>query len=194
MKHVLFDTDGVIVHPTMWSQEYARRSGILSESMKPFFQGIFADCILGKADLKEAIAPYLDEWKWTETVDEYLREWFVYEHRIDMRVIETVGKLRAKWIACHVATNQEKYRLAYLRDEMGFSRYFDSIFCSCEIGYRKPDGEFYSYILKELDITNPSEITYFDDSDENVLSAKKIGIGAVLYRDFSDLETFLGKI
>ncbi len=96
MKHVLFDTDGVIVHPTMWSQEYARRSGILSESMKPFFQGIFADCILGKADLKEAIAPYLDEWKWTETVDEYLREWFVYEHRIDMRVIETVGKLRAK--------------------------------------------------------------------------------------------------
>ncbi len=77
---------------------------------------------------------------------------------------------------------------------MGFSRYFDSIFCSCEIGYRKPDGEFYSYILKELDITNPSEITYFDDSDENVLSAKKIGIGAVLYRDFSDLETFLGKI
>ncbi len=95
MKHVLFDTDGVIVHSDTWSQEYARRSGMPSESMKPFFQGIFADCILGKADLREVIRPYLDEWKWTRTVDEYLKEWFAYEHHIDMRVIEVVEKLRA---------------------------------------------------------------------------------------------------
>ena len=72
---------------------------------------------------------------------------------------------------------------------MGFSIYFDSVFCSCEIGYRKPDGEFYSYILKEFNITDASEITYFDDSEENVSSAKKTGIHAILYRDFSDLES-----
>ena len=96
MKHVLFDTDGVIVHSEMWSQEYARRSGMPSESMKPFFQGIFTDCVLGKADLRESIAPYLDEWKWTGSVDKYLRSWFEYEHHIDMRVIEAVEKLRTK--------------------------------------------------------------------------------------------------
>ena len=96
MKHVLFDTDGVIVHSEMWSQEYARRCGISSETMKPFFQGIFKDCIVGKADLREVIAPYLTEWKWTRSVEEYLKEWFVYEHHTDMRVIEVVEKLRAK--------------------------------------------------------------------------------------------------
>jgi len=35
----------------------------------------------------------------------------------------------------YLATNQEKYRTAYLLDQMGFGRQFDGIFSSAYVGY-----------------------------------------------------------
>lgn len=187
MKHFLFDTDVVIVHSDMWSQEYSRRTGITTDIMIPFFRWVFQDCIIGKADLKEVISPYLGEWWWSEGPQKYLDAWFAYENNIDKQVIEKVREYRKSWIACHVATNQEKYRLKYLKNEMWFSREFDSVFCSAEIGYKKPQKEFFIAILENLKVKNPSDITYFDDSEENIEAASKIGINAILYKTIDDL-------
>lgn len=85
MKHILFDTDGVIVRSDMWSNEYSRRSGISSEVMKPFFRDIFGDCIIGKADLKEVIKPYLTLWNWTGSVEEYWIKAVLYRTIEDLR-------------------------------------------------------------------------------------------------------------
>lgn len=190
MKHVLFDTDGVIVHSDMWSNEYSRRSGIPPEIMKPFFCNIFGDCITGKSDLKEVINPYLSNWNWTGSVEEYLEEWFRYENRVDRELIRRIQELRKAWIECHVATNQEKYRLEYLRNTMGFSNDFDSVFCSSELGYKKPQKEFYERVLQTLN-TNADEVLYFDDAEENIESAKELWINVVLYRDLGDFEKAL---
>jgi len=57
---------------------------------------------------------------------------------------------------------------------MRFSENFDSVFCSCELGYKKPQREVYEKIVKILDIENPQEILYFDDAEENTESAKKL--------------------
>ncbi len=38
MQHILFDTDGVIVHSDMWSREYSRRKQISADIMIPFFR------------------------------------------------------------------------------------------------------------------------------------------------------------
>lgn len=94
MKHILFDTDGVIVHSDMWSNEYARRTGITNELIKPFFRDVFGNCLIGKSDLKEAIKPFLSEWKWTGAVEGYLEEWFRYENHIDNEFIERIQELR----------------------------------------------------------------------------------------------------
>lgn len=187
MKHILFDTDGVIVHSDMWSNEYARRSWISSEITRPFFREIFGDCLIGKSDLKEVIKPYLAQWDWTGTVDEYLEEWFRYENTVDKDLLEKIQELRKTGIQCHVATNQEKYRLAYLRNEMGFSKNFDSVFCSCELGYKKPQREFYERVLYILGAVS-DEVLYFDDAKDNIESAKELGIHAVLYKNLEDFE------
>lgn len=184
-KHILFDTDGVIVHSDMWSNEYVRRSGISPDAMRSFFRDVFEDCLIGESDLKEAIKPYLAQWNWTGTVEEYLEAWFLYEDCIDKKLLEKIQELRKTGIECHIATNQEKYRLAYLRNEMGFAKNFDSIFCSCELGYKKPQKEFYEKILHILDV-NAGEILYFDDAIENIEAAKELGIYAILYWDVND--------
>ena len=50
---------------------------------------------------------------------------------------------------------------------MKFSEYFDGIFCSAEIGLKKPQKEYFDYILKSLEIS-PDKVVYFDDSAENI--------------------------
>ena len=187
MKHILFDTDGVVVHSDMWSQEYSRRTGITTDIMIPFFRWVFQDCLVWKSDLKESLAPFLWEWWWTKSTQEYLDAWFAYENNIDKKLIEKIRQYRWSGIQCHVATNQEKYRLAYLRNEMWFSREFDSVFCSAEIGYKKPASEFYTHILDVLEIQDPNDIVYFDDAEENIEAAKKLWINAILYKTIDDL-------
>ncbi|MBC7503792.1 HAD-IA family hydrolase [Candidatus Gracilibacteria bacterium] len=187
MKHILFDTDDVVVHSDMWSQEYSRRTGITTDIMIPFFRGVFQDCLVGKSDLKESLSPFLGEWGWTKSTQEYLDAWFAYENNIDKKLIEKIRQYRGYGIQCHVATNQEKYRLAYLRNEMGFSREFDSVFCSSEIGHKKPASEFYTHILDVLEIKDTNDIVYYDDAEENIEAAKKLGINAILYKTIDDL-------
>jgi HAD superfamily hydrolase (TIGR01509 family) len=36
------------------------------------------------------------------------------------------------------------------------------------MGVKKPQEEFFAKILTTLDIANPSEVLYFDDSSENI--------------------------
>jgi HAD superfamily hydrolase (TIGR01509 family) len=56
---------------------------------------------------------------------------------------------------------------------MGFAKDFDTVFCSCELGYKKPQREFYEKILHILG-ANASEVLYFDDAIENIEAAKEL--------------------
>ncbi len=189
-KIYLFDTDGVLVHSEMWSVEYSRRMWLSPNTMKPFFSGIFQECIIGKADLQEVIVPYLKEWKWKWNPDKYLHAWFDFENKPDKLLIEKIQKLRKNWAKCYVATNQENYRLAYLRKNMAFETFFDGVFCSAEIGYKKPQKEFYTHIVSTLDV-EPDNIVYFDDDEKNILSSKELGIKWIIYQNISDYTSFL---
>ncbi len=183
---MLLDVDGVLIHSPMWSHEYCRRVWLDPIVMKPFFVGVFQDCTIGKADLREIIIPFLQEWHWKWSVDEYLKSWFDFENRPDTTLIEKIQELRISWIQCHVATNQEKYRLKYLKKEMNFENLFDSIFCSAEMGKKKPQETYYQKIIDTLWVA-PSDITYYDDALENIESARNLGIRAVHYRSIHDI-------
>ena len=153
--------------------------------MGDFFAGIFQECATGQADLKSILPPFLKDWKWGWSVDDFLNEWFQFENKPDHELISKIQELRKEGIKCYVATNQEKYRLQYLREQMMFSEYFDGIFCSAEIGLKKPQKEYFDYILKSLEIS-PDKVVYFDDSAENIDVASGLWIQARLYRDISD--------
>ena len=183
--YLLFDTDWVLIQSPMWSDEYSRRTWLDPLIMKPFFAWIFQECTIGKADLREVILPYLKEWRWDRTVDEYLQAWFDFENQPDTVLLAKIQELRTSWIQCHIATNQEKYRLKYLKKEMHFESLFDSIFCSAEMGLKKPEKAYYESIINTLRV-DPSDIIYYDDAVENVESARKLGIRTVHYRSIDD--------
>ena len=153
--------------------------------MKPFFSWLFQQCIVGKVDLREVIAPFLPDWWWKWSTDEYLEAWFDFENKPDHELIEKIQGLRKKWVKCYVATNQEKYRLDYIRNEMNFGDLFDGIFCSAEMGMKKPDPKYYESIIDTLWV-QPSDIMYYDDAEENIEVAKNVGIQAIYYKGIWD--------
>lgn len=63
---------------------------------------------------------------------------------------------------------------------------FDYVYASNKIGLSKPDPAFYKYILRCEEI-KPEHTIFIDDNKEHVLSAKKIGIKSILFKNLSSL-------
>ena len=188
IKAILFDADGVLINSERFSVHLARDYGIPAETTLPFFQGVFKECIVGNADLKEVIEPYLKEWGWQKSVDEFLDYWFKVEHKIDEELVNYIQGLRDQGIKCYLATNQEKYRVQYMFDQMGFEKCFDKVYASAHLGHRKPSVEFYSKVVEDLQTVQKDEILFWDDTPENVDAAKRFGIQAEFYTSFADFK------
>lgn len=56
-----------------------------------------------------------------------------------------------------------------------FRAQFDAFYLSHEIQLRKPNANIYEFVLKENNI-NPEETLFIDDTEENIISASKLGI------------------
>jgi putative hydrolase of the HAD superfamily len=185
LKVIIFDADGVMINGNRkFSVQLEEKYGISTESTLPFFDGPFQNCLVGKADLKETITPYLSAWGWDRGVDEFLDYWFKSEHSINEELFEYIKSLKQKGIKCFLATNNEKYRFQYILDKMGFANIFDKTYASAHLGHKKPNQEFFSKIFEELDNIKKEEILFIDDSPENVKGAKDFGIHAELYTTF----------
>ncbi len=187
IKAVLFDADGVLLTGERFSRKLAKDYGISTDITEPFFKGPFKECIIGNADLKELLPQYLQKWGWQKSVDDFLDEWFESEHKIDEQLVQYIQDLRKKGIKCYLATNQEKYRVQYMLDKMGFSECFDKVYASSHLGHRKPAMEFYSKVVEDLGLEK-SQILFWDDTSENIDAANQFGLKAELYTSFEDFK------
>jgi putative hydrolase of the HAD superfamily len=187
IKAILFDVDGVVVNPQLvFAKKLASDYNITTAETENFFKGIFQDCLIGKADLKKELPKYLKEWGWSETTDDLIDFWFECDSNIDQNLIKATQSLRKNGIKCYLATNQEKYRTDYMIKEMKFNEKLDGIFASCDLGYKKPDKEFFQKVADQIPAIKPDEIMFWDNTENNVEAAKKVGFDARLYKDYSD--------
>ncbi len=188
IKIVLFDVDGVLLNGEMFGAQLERDYGISNDVLQPFFKGPFPDAIVGQADMKQLLKPYLETWGWKGGVEDFVDYWFKAEHVIDQPLIDYIETLSASGIGCYLATNQEKYRTAYILEKMGFEHIFDGQFVSSEMGVKKPDPAFFERVVQELQPHDAEEILFWDDRLENVEAARASGINAEVYTTFAAFE------
>ena len=186
VRAILFDADGVIVNGERASVAFERDFGITSEMTRPFFRGAFLDCLVGKADLKESIAPHLSGWGWQDNVDDFIAFWFKAEHQLNDDLLADIARYRVRGILCYLATNQEPYRTEYLAGPMGLGACFDGIFSSAYVGHMKDSVAFFEQVARALYPIPPHEMLFWDDSVANVDTAQRAGLHAELYQDISD--------
>lgn len=182
---MLFDADGVLINGPKFADHLQNDLHIAPEMTRPFFQGPFKDCLVGKADLKEAIAPFLPGWGWNKPIDEFIKLWFNVEHHLNEPLLVYIKSLREKGIRCYVGTNQEKYRSEYMKEFMELKPLFDGFFASNEIGVCKPEVEFFEFIVDDLKIQK-EQILFWDDTQRNIDAATNFGIHAEFYLNFED--------
>jgi len=64
---------------------------------------------------------------------------------------------------------------------------FDEVYASNLMGVSKPDPDFYWHILNKEGV-KPENTIFVDDTEENILSAQKIGINSILFTDPDSLK------
>jgi putative hydrolase of the HAD superfamily len=185
IKTIIFDVDGVLLHHELLFSEGLIRNGATSEAIQMFWDQEYQDCIIDKADIKETLAKYIPLWNYPGTVDELLNYWFGKTRiKKNEELLQAISDMRAQGIACYLGTNNEKYRMKYILDELNFRDYFDGIFASGHMGYAKPDPAFWQVVHETLGKPSKDEVLFWDDVEKNVASAKEFGFHAELYTDF----------
>jgi putative hydrolase of the HAD superfamily len=82
-----------------------------------------------------------------------MRYRFEKDSNVNVDVFRLVEEIRKRSRAqMFIATGQEHHRARYLWNELGFSKQFDGIFYSAEIGHPKKDIRFFEAINRSLEI------------------------------------------
>lgn len=190
---IIFDADGVLVNINgeQFSKVLARDYNVDSEKVVEFFTGKFQDCLVGKADLKESIASYLESFGWPGTVEEILDYWFTTEHSINEELVGYIQVLRTRGMPVVLATNQEQYRTQYMLDHMGFKDVFDTIYSSAHLGLKKPALEFFDKVVRDMQFQE--EVLFWDDDPVNIEGAKEYGLHAEFYSDYGSFKSTMNQ-
>jgi putative hydrolase of the HAD superfamily len=187
IQAVIFDADGVLVFPSRFAEHLTQEHQITQEATQAFWQGKFSDCILGKADLSAVLPPYLKEWGWQGSAEEFMQLWFSVENAVDARVLDTVKTLRGAGFVCCLASNQESHRAEYIKEVMGFSAHFDYLFFSGVLGVKKPETRFYEAVETALGLRG-DQIAFWDDSRSHIDTAKQRGWQAERYTNYEEFQ------
>lgn len=184
IKALLVDGDGIVLKKRdKYFSDRLREDGydFPKSAEIEFFKNIYPDIRIGKKNLKEGVEKYLKDWNWDKSVDELLDYWFSYENKLDGEIIDALQKIRKKGIKVYLASDHSKFRANDLWEHVGLQKYFDGHFFSCNLGATKDNPDFYKKVLKELQL-KPDEILFFDDEEENVEVAKKVGLNAKFFQ------------
>jgi len=87
-------------------------------------------------------------------------------------------------VVCGTNTIDSHY---YYLLNQGVYDIFDEVYASNLMGISKPDPDFYWNILKKEGI-KPENTIFVDDTEENIISAQKIGINSILFTDSDSLK------
>ncbi len=109
----------------------------------------------------------------------------------DPKMLELIDILKQNQIRVGLLSNINSRYTQMIRD-FGFYKPFDPCLLSCEMGLEKPDQRVYDLLLKTLGISG-KDVVFIDDKLENVDSAKKKGIDAILFESEEQVRRELSK-
>jgi FMN phosphatase YigB (HAD superfamily) len=98
-------------------------------------------------------------------------------------VSETLVQIQDGWRFCVASNADVSDEAAIWRalGRVGLDRWIERVYCSRNIGYKKPDPQFFGFILKDLEV-KPSQVVMVGDSYKtDILGANASGLRAIWF-------------
>jgi glucose-1-phosphatase len=128
-----------------------------------------------------------------ELTDEHLLAGW---NQIFIGEVPQVGALLAtlkRTLPLYVFSNTNAAHRAFWQPRYaGILEPFADIFCSCDLGLRKPSPEAYREVCRRIGI-GPAHIVFFDDSPVNVRGAREAGLRAHEVHSAAEIRAALGR-
>lgn len=140
---------------------------------------------VGECSALEFARDFTTEWELSVHPAHFFATFVAWSQEPYAGVHRLLDFLRPRFtLACLTNINEAHWRRNC--DEMGLGRLFDRCYTSHSIGLRKPDSRIYEHVVADLG-REPGVIAFFDDTLDNVVSARRLGIDAHHVRGFDAL-------
>lgn len=109
--------------------------------------------------------------------------------RVDSDLVDKLVELKkdVDGLRVYAMTNVAKNDFVDLKRTLQDWSLFDGEFTSFDVGMIKPELGFYSHVLKELNISDPSSAIFVDDKVVNVTAAQSFGIYGIVFESAPSL-------
>jgi len=188
---VIFDLNGVFLQGKKLTERIEEEFHIpIEESLVVLKESLNNARLNPNIHIFDYWKPLFEKYNMSITEEEFLNFWFGGEYLVP-ELVELSKELRENDIKVYIFSNNFKERTEYYRKN--FKEIFDNVdgsFFSWETGFVKSDIKAYENFLSITKL-NPSEIIYFDDSQENVDLAKSLGIKGYIYEDANKTKAVL---
>lgn len=194
LRALMVDVDGVLIRREegqSWDSTLLVDMGIHPDKLNSeFFAPHFKEVVLGRADLTERLGLVLTEIAPDVHAQELMDYWFSHDAQIDAALLLELRGARRSGLQLHLATVQEHHRARYLWETLTFCEDFDAMHYAADLGYAKPDPQFYKAIERRTGFL-PEEMLLIDDRSVNVTAAVSAGWGGHLWTPQSKLSDVL---
>lgn len=192
VKAIIFDMNGVFIKDAgPLSKRIETKFGIPADEIYPLIKQILHEVRKPGADSVPLWQPLLD--RLNVTYNDFFDFWFKGE-ALDVDLLQFAKEQKDRGIKIIVLSNNFPERTRNYRQR--FPEMFsviDEQYFSWETGNIKPNPEAITQILEKHDHL-PSEYIYFDDSDENLETAAKLGVVTHKYQGIADVKRFLQEL
>jgi putative hydrolase of the HAD superfamily len=200
IRAVIFDIDGVLIQARskngryLWSLTIKRDLGLTSAHFRAIFSQQWAKIIRGKKDLNSHLDQVFQQKIFKDlsiTPQQYIWYWLNKDQTIRQDMMKVASRIV---VPCYLASNQEAVRAKHLEKLLDTPAEppdlqsnvlgggpFKKAFFSCNLGFAKPDPEFFQTIQADLALP-PHSILFIDDMPEYIAGAQSCGWQTYCYR------------
>lgn len=177
MKTKLFLLDlGGVIFKLNWQKTFNLVDIPLSfeETYKILFHSSFLeDYETGKINDDEFYKQFQSKTNMKNTKEEFFHAWDSVIDGVIDGIAETLNWAKSKCsLMALTNTNARHYDILWsLLDK----NHFEHIFASHLLGVRKPEKEIFNIVLEHTQLS-PKEVLFIDDTQENLLAAKELGL------------------
>lgn len=178
IQTVLLDADGVIQSDSPHKRSMFDLACGDPNRTEEFIAEVFDaedPFLVGNGDFASKLAEIVNRRGDRASLQQCLRAWTAIVP--SQAVLDLVSELRSAAVFVGIASNQEAYRANYMSTNLGYCEHFDQEFYSCDIGFVKPDKNYFRAVLDKL-ATEPSSVLFLDDNQPIVDVAIDCGISA----------------